>query len=228
MWSGSCLSRSTPFLPGSHQRWVQPGFPECLEMGLQCWCTVAVMRANAGLHPRCWRCVNASRAPTPSPQVKLGSLSGSMEVPACFGAEIYAQVWQEPVLQCEVVARLGKMLHSSACFLLRSAAGCGRMVKASRCTCQVFRAASHLCCLPPLLCAGSWRCRGTHRPESQLWRADASGTFQAVGVRPAAAAAAAAASSNGCPKGGPTAATAVCRCHSSCAFSSSNTIRGRG
>ena len=27
-----------------------------------------------------------------SPEVKLGSLAGSMEVPACFGAEIYAQV----------------------------------------------------------------------------------------------------------------------------------------
>lgn len=28
----------------------------------------------------------------PPLQVKLGSLAGSMEVPACFGAEIYAQV----------------------------------------------------------------------------------------------------------------------------------------
>lgn len=27
-------------------------------------------------------------------QVKLGSLAGSMEAPACFGAEIYAQVWR--------------------------------------------------------------------------------------------------------------------------------------
>lgn len=26
------------------------------------------------------------------PEVKLGSLAGSMEVPQCFGAEIYAQV----------------------------------------------------------------------------------------------------------------------------------------
>lgn len=146
MWSGSCLSRSTLFLPGSRQRWVQPGFLECLEMGLQCWCTVAVTRANAGLHPRCWRCVNALRSPGTSPQVKLGSLSGSMEAPACFGAEIYAQVWQNSVLLCEVVARLGKM-SSSSC---RSAAGCSRMVKASCCTCQVFRRASHLCCLPLL------------------------------------------------------------------------------
>ena len=78
---------------------VSPAWSDALQGA--CWAQ------QRGWWPTRWRCAlragsRSRRAlllpadPWPCrcllPQVKLGSLAGSMEVPACFGAEIYAQV----------------------------------------------------------------------------------------------------------------------------------------
>lgn len=107
-----------------------------------------------------------------APEVKLGSLAGSMEAPACFGAEIYAQVGG------------GR----------QERAGCGAPG-----SCRCSDHPSRACCpthTPTTVAsgcplAGPGRRRGACGPEGQLWGADAGGPVQAVGGTGAAAAAAA-------------------------------------
>lgn len=119
--------------------------------------TRVLLSVSAPLMPACWRycaehTTDTSVAPT---QIKLGSLAGSMEAPACFGAEIYAQVrcaWMQCMLPQDL-GLLGAKLRLQGGLIMRS----------GLCSHRLHLKSSHshpLCCSH--MCAGPWRRGGAH------------------------------------------------------------------